>query len=75
MFNNNLSQSVNIKPAATGILQKSCKCSRIRHAHIKSSWTENLFNNNEVVILQIMVFGDNQMIVEYAYIKDLDKEE
>lgn len=56
-------QKVEIKPACTGILQKSHPKSFFRYCHFSSSYCKNYVDNNPQV-LQIMVFGDGHMMVE-----------
>lgn len=56
-------QKVEIKPACTGILQKSHPKSLFKYCHISSNYRENYVDNNPQV-LQIMVFGDGHMMVE-----------
>lgn len=34
-----------------------------------------LFYTKKIVVLQVMVFGDNEMLVEYVYEKDLESNE
>ena len=62
MFDEN-NQSVNIKPACTGLMQKSHPKSFFTWCHVNSHFRENHVDNNPHV-LQIMVFGDNNMLVE-----------
>jgi hypothetical protein len=64
MFNeyNNI-QKVNIKPACSGMLQKSHPKSYFEWCHVNSEFRKNKVDNNPRV-LQIMVFGDSNMIVE-----------
>ena len=56
-------QRVEIKPACTGILQKSHPKSFFTYCHINSDYRRESVDNNPQV-LQVMVFGDGQMIVE-----------
>jgi hypothetical protein len=60
-YNNN--QSVEIKPACTGMLQKSHPKSYFKWCHVGSDYRKNVVDGNPRV-LQIMVFGDNNMMVE-----------
>lgn len=60
-YNNN--QKVEIKPACTGILQKSHPKSFFTYCHINSEYRKNSVDDNPQV-LQIMVFGDGHMLVE-----------
>lgn len=64
MFNEyNNTQRVEIKPACTGILQKSHPKSFFIYCHAKSNYREDEVDKNPRV-LQVMVFGDEHMIVE-----------
>jgi hypothetical protein len=56
-------QAVNIKPACIGMMQKSHPKSYFEWCHLNSSFRENKVDGNPR-ILQIMVFGDNNMLVE-----------
>mgnify|MGYP006974615460 FL=1 len=60
-YNNN--QNVEIKPACTGMLQKSHPKSYFKWCHVGSDYRKNVVDGNPRV-LQIMVFGDNNMMVE-----------
>ena len=60
-YNNN--QKVEIKPACTGMLQKSHLKSYFKWCHVNSDYRRNVVDDNPRV-LQVMVFGDNNMMVE-----------
>jgi hypothetical protein len=60
-YNNN--QRVEIKPACSGMLQKSHPKSYFMWCHVNSHYRENDVDGNSRV-LQVMVFGDYNMIVE-----------
>jgi hypothetical protein len=60
-YNNN--QKVEIKPACTGILQKSHPKSFFTYCHIDSDYRRKFVDDNPRV-LQVMVFGDCHMMVE-----------
>ena len=60
-YNNN--QKVEIKPACMGMLQKSHPKSYFQWCHVSSNYRENVVDGNPRV-LQVMVFGDNNMMVE-----------
>ena len=60
-YNNN--QKVEIKPACTGILQKSHPKSFFTYCHVNSEYLRNSVDHNPQV-LQVMVFGDGYMLVE-----------
>lgn len=56
-------QEVNIKPACNGMMQKSHPKSYFEWCHLNSNFRKNFVDKNPR-ILQIMVFGDNNMLVE-----------
>ena len=56
-------QRVDIKPACTGILQKSHPKSFFVYCHVTSAYRKNCVDDNPRV-LQVMVFGDEHMMVE-----------
>ena len=60
-YNNN--QNVEIKPACMGLLQKSHPKSYFKWCHVGSDYRKNVIDCNPLV-LQVMVFGDNNMMVE-----------
>ena len=65
MFNEyNNRQEVNIKPACVGMMQKSHPKSYFVWCHVNSNYRKNYVDDNPRV-LQIMVFGDNNMLVEF----------
>ncbi len=104
-INNNqrYNQEVNIKPACTGLIQKSSPLSIITRCHLKSPLAETLLHpegshivqqvwskdKNDydyargywknikipVTILQVMVFGDMECLIEYISTEELNKEE
>lgn len=55
-------QTVNIKPACTGILQKSHPKSFFKWFHIHSEYARSLYEKQN--ILQVMVFGDGNCLAE-----------
>lgn len=83
MLNNytqNFNNSVNIKPACTGMLQKSHPNSFFKRFHKNSKMADWIFDENpclkkiteykdykkymDVVVLQVMCFGDNEFLCE-----------
>ena len=91
MLNNytqNFNNSVNIKPACTGILQKSHPNSFFQSFHKNSKMADWVFDENpclkqknnyetyvkymDVVVLQVMCFGDNEFLCELIDKKLLD---
>jgi hypothetical protein len=95
------SQTINIKPACVGTIQKSSPLSRIVKCNINSEFAQNLLdefnprivkeekkyilsdyrsngywnnitNEYPVIVLQVMVFGDEQCLIEFVYKEDLE---
>lgn len=62
-YNNIQKVQIEIKPACTGILQKSHPKSFFTYCHVKSTYRKDVVDDNPRV-LQIMVFGDEHMLVE-----------
>ena len=62
-YNYNNNQKVEIKPACTGILQKSHPKSFFTYCHVKSEYRKDRVDDNPRV-LQVMVFGDGHLLVE-----------
>ena len=94
MFNNyiqNFNNSVNIKPACTGILQKSHPNSFFKRFHKNSRMADWIFDENsclqkvtkckiyekymDVVVLQVMCFGDNEFLCELIDKKLLEEQQ
>lgn len=99
--NHRYSQVVNIKPACTGLIQKSSPLSTITRCHLKSPlagtllhpegsyieqrvWKKDDYDcargrwediKTPVTILQVMVFGDMECLIEYMVTEELNKEE
>lgn len=99
------SQTINIKPACVGTIQKSSPLSRIVKCNINSKFAQDLldeFNPRivkeertyisaydrpgvgywndvkkeySVIALQVMVFGDEQCLIEFIYKEDLENVE
>lgn len=63
MLDNNNTQTVDIKPACSGMMQKSHPKSYFEWCHVHSNFREKIVDKNPGV-LQIMVFGDENMMVE-----------
>ena len=99
-------QTINIKPACVGTIQKSSPLSRIVKCNINSEFAQNLLDEfnprivkeereytpaycrsdvrgywNDVkkeypvIVLQVMVFGDEQCLIEFVYKEDLESVE
>ena len=96
MFNTNIDnrkyeQSVNIKPACCGLLQKSHPRSFFKQFDINSRMADWVLSENpclkrkndyanyetymEVVVLQIMPFGDNGFLCELIDAKEFESDE
>lgn len=63
-YHNYNNQKVEIKPACMGILQKSHPKSFFKYCHVNSEYRKKTFDNNPLV-LQVLVFGDEHMLVEF----------
>lgn len=91
MFNSytqNFNNSVNIKPACAGMLQKSHPNSFFKRFHKNSEMADWVFSDEpylmkknkyacyekymDVVVLQVMCFGDNEFLCELIDKKLLD---
>lgn len=95
MFNNNqcynFVNSVNIKPACSGILQKSHPNSFFRMFHKNSKMADWIFDEEpclkrgdrqggydkymDVIVLQVMCYGDNEFLCELLDAEELNEEE
>jgi hypothetical protein len=97
--NQRYNQIVNIKPACTGLIQKSSPLSIITRCHLKSPLAETLLHpegsyierrvwtkddyaggywediKTPVTILQVMVFGNMECLIEYISTEELNKKE
>ena len=60
----NTEVNVDIKPACTGMMQKSHPTSYFKWCKVHSPYADNYVDENPRV-LQVMVFGDNNMLVEF----------
>ena len=63
MLDNSINQSVNIKPACTGTLQKSHPKAFFTRCHTTSEYWKKCIEKAPTV-LQIMLYGDGWAIVE-----------
>lgn len=77
-----ITNEVSFNTPCSGLIQKSHPKSNFVRFHAKSPMADWVFsdyprlqkepyNVYEIVVLQIMVFGDNELLVEYVYEKDL----
>lgn len=87
--NNNVyrvSQKVILNPPCVGTLQKSHPKSTFVRFHKCSKYAEWIFSDmprlsetkagkdlKEIVVLQIMVFGENEFLMEYVYKSDWEE--
>lgn len=85
-----ITNKVSLNTPCTGIIQKSHPKSNFVRFHVHSDtakwvfsdyprlerekWYSNKGDTPKIVILQIMVFGDNELLMEYVYEKDLTHE-
>lgn len=83
MFNKIVIQQkeVNIPAACSGMLQKSCAESKFKRFHLRSELASMVFDNEpnlgynkKISVLQIMVFGDLEAIIEYIDLKKMEEE-
>lgn len=76
---------VSFNAPCTGIIQKSHPKSNFEVFHKASKMADWVFsdyprlkaeryNCDKIIVLQIMVFGDNELLMEYVYEKDLTDE-
>lgn len=74
--------NVTFNAPCTGMIQKSHPKSNFMRFHKSSKmadWVfsdyprlkEEKYNSDKIIILQIMVFGDNELLMEYVYEKDI----
>lgn len=86
-YNDNSTHSVVMNPPCVGTLQKSHPCSKFVRFHKGSNLACWVFSGTprltestrkdevkEIVVLQVMVFGDNEILVEYVSKSDWEKE-
>ena len=67
--------------ATSGTLQKTLRKSFFKRFHLNSYMAENVFDTKssltssgkEIVVLQVMLCGDNQFLMEAIYKDDYDK--
>lgn len=73
-YNDNSTHSVVMNPPCVGTLQKTHLKSKFKRFHSRSELADVVFSSNprmsdkgnEIVVLQIMCFGDNYMLMEYV---------
>lgn len=68
--------------AVSGTLRKTLRKSFFKRFHIKSTMADYVFDNkkprlkdggNEIVVLQIMLCGDNEFLTELIYKEDYEE--
>ena len=87
-YNDNSTHSVVMNPPCVGTLQKSHPRSKFVRFHKGSNYASWVFSEiprltestregyvKEIVVLQVMVFGDNEILVEYVSKSDWEKEQ
>lgn len=73
-YNDNSTHSVVMPAPCVGTLQKTHRKSQFRRFHVKSETAGYVFSGTpslgkggkEIVVLQIMTFGDNELLMEYV---------
>lgn len=74
--------NVTFNAPCMGMIQKSHPKSNFERFHKSSklaNWVfsdcprlkEEKYNCDKIIVLQIMVFGDNELLIEYVYEKDI----
>lgn len=75
-----ITSRVSLNTPSTGIIQKSHPRSNFVRFHARSSMSEYVLSDfprltkdssRKLVVLQIMVFGNDELLVEYVYEEDL----
>lgn len=74
-YNDNSRHSVVMPAPCVGTLQKTHRKSQFKRFHVKSEMAGYVFSGTpslveggkEIVVLQIMTFGDNEFLMEYVY--------
>lgn len=80
-YNDNSTHSISMPAPCVGTLQKTHLKSKFKKFHANSELAEVVFSNNprmadrdmEIVILQIMCFGDEWLLMEYVDKKDWEE--
>ena len=85
-YNDNSTHSVVMNPPCVGTLQKSHPKSKFERFHVASELARTVFSDfprlikdrtdrekNEIVVLQLMVFGDNEILMEYVMKSDWEE--
>lgn len=75
--------TVTFNTPCTGMIQKSHPKSNFARFHQRSKMADWVFSDcprlkegtyqvDKIIVLQIMVFGDNELLMEYVYEKDIE---
>lgn len=80
-YNDNSTHSVVMNPPCVGTLQKTHSKSKFKRFHSRSELADLVFSSNpriydkggEIVVLQLMCFGDNYLLMEYVDKKDWEE--
>ena len=78
-YNDNSTHSIVMPAPCVGTLQKTHKKSQFRRFHVQSEMASCVFattpiiGRTEIVVLQVMTFGDNEMLIEYVNKEDWEE--
>lgn len=80
-FNFNSQHIITMPAPCVGTLQKTHTKSKFRRFHVKSEMARDIFSDtpsigkdsNEIVVLQVMTFGDNELLMEYVKKEDWEE--
>lgn len=81
-YNDNSKHSVVMNAPCVGTLQKTHSKSKFKRFHVHSHMADWVFsdiphldkdNKMEIVVLQLMCFGDNELIIEYVEKKKIGR--
>ena len=78
-YNDNSTHSISMPAPCVGTLQKTHPKSQFRRFHVNSPMANFVFSENprlhknvdktEIVVLQVMCFGDNEILMEFVDIQ------
>lgn len=82
-YNDNSTHSVIMNPPCVGTLQKTHSKSKFRRFHVDSPLADVVFSDTprlskyedqkNIVVLQLMCFGDNEILMEYVMKSDYEE--
>lgn len=82
-YNDNSTHSVTMNPPCVGTSQKTHSKSKFKRFHVNSPLADLVFSNtprlskhedlNHIVVLQLMCFGDNEILMEYVMKSDYEE--